>query len=201
MTDSPRASAADIDRIVASARRLGVELDEMEAMQWLTAVALAKQSADVVVDIESGVYGHRVTMLDFSPEDLAFFRSVGDLVEFADEDDVETALALSGSAAQSKVQTYPGDCDYFERVNIKAPTREAACRRLGEIIRAKALATAVGRHVSPHRGEVRQPPGRHRAQRARHSQRLADRMGPHRDRGAPVLRRGFRRQHGRGHLG
>jgi hypothetical protein len=143
-TDSPRASAADIDRIVASARRLGVELDEMEAMQWLTAVALAKHSADVVVDIESGVYGHRVTMLDFSPEDLAFFRSVGDLVEFADEDDVETALALSGSAAQSKVQTYPGDCDYFERVNIKAPTREAACRRLGEIMRAKALETAAG---------------------------------------------------------
>ena len=34
---------------------------------------------------------------------------------------VETALALSGSAAQSKIQTYPGDCDYFERVNILAP--------------------------------------------------------------------------------
>lgn len=144
MTDRTGSSSADIERIVASASRLGVELDEMEALQWLTAVALAKQSADVVVDVEAGVYGHRVTMLDFSPDDLAYFRSVGHLVEFADAEDVETALALSGSAAQSKVQTYPGDCDYFERVNIKAPTREDACVRLGELIRDKALATVAG---------------------------------------------------------
>jgi len=145
LTERSSAPAADVERIVASAARLGVELDEMEALQWLTAVALAKKSsADVVVDVSSGVYGHRVTMLDFSPDDLAHFRSVGDLVQFADQDDVETALALSGSAAQSKVQTYPGDCDYFERINIKAPTRDDACRRLGELIRDKALATLSG---------------------------------------------------------
>ncbi len=137
-------SSADLDRIMASAHRLGVELDEMEALQWLTAVALARESTDVVVDLREGVFGHRVTMLDFSAADLAYFRQVGELVQFDDEPDVETALALSGSAAQSKVQTYPGDCDYFERVNIKASTREAACRRLGELIRAKALSTRNG---------------------------------------------------------
>ena len=135
---------SDLARIVASARRLGVELDEVEALQWLTAVALARDSSDVVVDMGSGVFGHVVTMLDFSPDDLAYFRKVGELVELHDEEDVETALALSGSAAQSKVQTYPGDCDYFERVNIKAATREDACRRLGEILRAKALEAAAG---------------------------------------------------------
>ncbi len=145
MSGSSTGPSADVARIMASARRLGVELDEMEALQWLTAVALAKKSsADVVVDVGSGVFGHRVTMLDFSPADLAYFRSIGDLVEIGDADDVETALALSGSAAQSKVQAYPGDCDYFERVNIKAPTRAAACVRLGELIRDKALATVSG---------------------------------------------------------
>ncbi len=116
----------------------------MEALQWLTAVALAKESADVVVDIDSGVFGHRVTMLDFSAEDLGYFRKVGELVGLDNTEDVETALALSGSAAQSKVQTYPGDCDYFERVNIKADTREAACRRLGQVVRNKALAKMEG---------------------------------------------------------
>jgi hypothetical protein len=135
---------SDLDRIVASARRLGVELDDVEALQWLTAVALARESSDVVVDMGSGVFGHVVTMLDFSPDDLAYFRKVGELVELHDEEDVETALALSGSAAQSKVQTYPGDCDYFERVNIKAATREAACARLGEVMRAKALDATEG---------------------------------------------------------
>jgi hypothetical protein len=83
-------------------------------------------------------------MLDFSPQDLAHFRAIGRLVGFEDAPGVETALALSGSAAQSKIQTYPGDCDYFERINIQAPTREDACRRLAALMREKALATLSG---------------------------------------------------------
>ncbi|MGI9001092.1 MAG: hypothetical protein ACR2GH_05440 [Pseudonocardia sp.] len=79
-------------------------------------------------------------MLDFSPEDLARFRAIGKIVEFDDTPGViETALALSGSAAQSKIQTYPGDCDFFERVNIIAPTRAQACDLLADLIRQKAL--------------------------------------------------------------
>ena len=48
---------------------LGVELDESDAIQWLTAVAAirSEDGDDVVMDVESGVFGHRVTMLDFSP--------------------------------------------------------------------------------------------------------------------------------------
>jgi hypothetical protein len=66
-------------------------------------------------------------------------------VEFKDEPGVvETALALSGSSAQSKIQTYPGDCDYFERVNIKAPTRDEACQVLARLMREKALGTLKG---------------------------------------------------------
>ncbi|MBM3694365.1 MAG: hypothetical protein FJW79_00245 [Actinobacteria bacterium] len=134
---------ADLDRIVASAHRLGVELDEADALQWLAAVAAA-EGEELVVDDATGVFGHRVSMLDFSPEDLAHFRAVGRLVGFDDAPGVETALALSGSAAQSKIQTYPGDCDYFERVNLLAATREEACRRLATLMREKALATLTG---------------------------------------------------------
>jgi hypothetical protein len=84
-------------------------------------------------------------MLDFSETDLEHFRKLGRLVEFSDvPGKVETALALSGSAAQSRIQTYPGDADYFERVNILAPTRNEACKILADLIREKTAATLKG---------------------------------------------------------
>ncbi|MFN2235219.1 MAG: hypothetical protein ACK2U1_13415, partial [Anaerolineales bacterium] len=137
---------ADLQRIIESAQRLGVELDEAEALQWLSAIAgFASTDQDVVMDERSGVFGHKVTMLDFSDEDLEHFREVGRLVEFYDvPGKVETALALSGSAAQSKIQTYPGDADYFERVNIIAPDRQTACQILGELIYEKVAQKAQG---------------------------------------------------------
>jgi hypothetical protein len=137
--------SAEVARILESARRLGVELNEEEALQWLTAMAAGAAGGDVVVDTRAGVFGHRVTMLDFSPEELDYFRRVGRLVEFMDEPGVvETALALSGSAAQSKIQTYPGDCDFFERVNIRAATRTDCNAIVSRLIRDKALQTEKG---------------------------------------------------------
>ena len=141
----PRPTSADLAQVIESAQRFGIELDEEEALQWLTAMAHSEAQQDLVVDKDSGVFGHRVAMLDFSPQDLAYFREVGRLVEFHDRPgEVETALALSGSAAQSKIQSYPGDCDYFERVNIIAPTREKACLILADLMREKALSTEKG---------------------------------------------------------
>jgi hypothetical protein len=135
----------EMKQIIESARRLGVELDEHEAIQWLVAISGGHGDIDIVEDEREGIFGHRITLLDFSPERLAYFRKVGKLVEFLDEPDVvETALALSGSAAQSRIQTYPGDADFFERVNIKAPTRSEACEILGRIMREKALSTQKG---------------------------------------------------------
>ena len=134
----------ELQQIIESAQRLGVELDEADALQWLASMTAA-QHEQVVVDVHSGTFGHRITMLDFSDDDLAHFRKIGKLVEFEDiPGKVETALALSGSAAQSKIQTYPGDADFFERVNIRADTREEACRILGEIMLDKALNTLQG---------------------------------------------------------
>jgi hypothetical protein len=134
----------EMSRIIESARRLGVELDEHEATQWLIAIAAAESQADIEVDERTGIFGHRITLLDFSPERLEYFRKMGNLVEFYDEPGVETALALSGSAAQSRIQTYPGDADFFERVNIHAPTREEACQVLSRLIREKAINTKKG---------------------------------------------------------
>lgn len=137
----------EIARILESAQRLGVEVDEADAIQWLTNMASEKEGDSITMDKRNGVFGHNISMLDFSEKELEYFRRVGRLVEFADiPGKVETALALSGSAAQSKIQSYPGDCDYFERVNILAPTRKEACKILGEIMRSKALDTVQGPH-------------------------------------------------------
>ncbi len=134
----------DLKKIIESAQRLGVEMDEGDALQWLTAIT-AQGDSDIAMDDRAGIFGHSVSMLDFDDADLAHFRKIGRLVEFADiPGKVETALALSGSAAQSKIQTYPGDADYFERVNIIAPGKEEACAILGDVMREKALSTLKG---------------------------------------------------------
>ncbi len=144
MTATDDASNPDIQRIVESARRLGVEIDEADTAQWLAAIA-AQSETDVAVDAESGAFGHRVAMLDFSPRELARFRSIGRIVELTGDPAVtQGALALSGSAAQSKIQSYPGDADFFQRFNILAPTRDAACAILAESMRAKILAFTRG---------------------------------------------------------
>lgn len=134
----------EIEQIIKSAKALGVEMDEEEAIQWLTAITAMDHQTDLAVDHESGVFGHRVVLLDFDPADLERVRRVAAIVELDDRPNVETAIALSGSSAQSHVQTFPGDFDYFERVNVKAETKEEACRLLGEVIRDKAIRFAVG---------------------------------------------------------
>ena len=145
MSEANAKPEAELAQIIESARRLGVEIEEADALQWLTNMASLREDHEITVDVRTGVFGHNVTMLDFSAEELEYFRRIGRLVEFADvPGQIETALALSGSAAQSKIQSYPGDCDYFERVNIIAPTREEACRILGKIMREKALSTLKG---------------------------------------------------------
>jgi hypothetical protein len=142
-TDTTRAEA--IARVVESATRLGVELDEREAAEWVAAMETEATGGDLVVNVDSGVYGHRVTMLDFQPSDLARFREMAPIVGFEDRPpQVLTALSISGSAAQSKINAYPADCDFFERVHITADTRAEACAILADLIRQKALDTAVG---------------------------------------------------------
>lgn len=134
----------EIAKIRESAQRLGIELDEDEALQWLTQMAVQDKD-EITVDAKNFVYGAKVAILDFSPQDLAYFRRIGKIVALADKPGViETALALSGSAAQSKIQRNPGDADFFQRVNIKAPTRDEAVKILADAMRAKGLETLHG---------------------------------------------------------
>ncbi len=142
MTNAELQSA--IDRVIDSAARMGVELDAGEARRWIDSMAAEATGGDVVVDVDTGVFGHRVSMLDLDPATLARFQRMMPIVGFENRDNVQTALALSGSAAQSRIQAYPADADFFERIHITAPTREEACRILGEIMRDKALATMSG---------------------------------------------------------
>ena len=143
--DRPAEQPNAMTALIESARPLGIELDQDEAAAWVAALEAEQEGGDVVVDVDSGVYGHRVTMLDFSARDLARFRAIGEIVGFPDRPpQVLTALALSGSAAQSKVNTYPGDADFFERIHITAPTRAAACAILADEMREKALSTLDG---------------------------------------------------------
>lgn len=136
--------AEDLQRIIESAKRLGVELDEKDTVAWLAAIA-AHSDDDVSVDTSSGTFGHRVAMLDFSPRDLARFRKIGEIVELTGDPAVsEGALALSGSAAQSKIQSFPGDADFFQRFNIRAATREEACALLARFFKEKVQAFTRG---------------------------------------------------------
>lgn len=145
MNTSPTPSSSIRERVMASASRLGVELNEAELERWVNTVTTTDGDDRVVTDERTGIFGHRLSMLDFDPQQLARFRAIGRIVEFEDvPGQVETALALSGSAAQSKIQTYPGDCDFFERVNVIAPTRAAACDLWARVLSDKAIKSMSG---------------------------------------------------------
>ncbi len=71
-----------LQQIMESAQALGVDFDEEKALQWLTAIAaLEADAADVAVDEASGVFAHRVVLLDFDPTDLERLRRVAAIVE------------------------------------------------------------------------------------------------------------------------
>ncbi|QIG45564.1 hypothetical protein G5V58_24975 [Nocardioides anomalus] len=146
MSETP-APEDDVTRLVESAQRLGIELDAADTERWLAAMTREDgvETEDIVIDETAGVFGHRVSMLDFSARDLARFRAIGAIVEVTGPEGVaEGALALSGSAAQSKIQTHPGDADFFQRLNIRAVSRAEACSVLAGLMRDKAIGFETG---------------------------------------------------------
>lgn len=122
---------------VGTAERLGIELDELAAKQWMLAVA--EGDAGVDVDEAAGVFGNRVAMLDFDRDDLARLRRLVPHVRLVAHPQVESAIAISGSSAQGEVQLFPGDADFFERAHIRASTEAEAAQVLREVMRATAL--------------------------------------------------------------
>ena len=158
MTPEP-VPQADLDRIVASARRLGVELDEADALQWLAAVAAAG-GGEVVVDDAAGVFGHRVSMLDFSSEDLAHFRAIGapgGLRRCPRGGDRPGPVGLGGAVEDPdlprglrllRARQHPGP---HPRRRLPAARRADAGEGPGHSHRG---------HLPAHRGQVRQLPAR-----------------------------------------
>ncbi|MBN1330910.1 MAG: hypothetical protein JXA54_15670 [Candidatus Heimdallarchaeota archaeon] len=129
-----------IKKIVDAANRLGVEIDEEEALKWIDDMKKISMEEDDYSINEQGIYGHKISLIDFDSKDLERYKKIADVVGLPDTKGVvETAISLSGSAAQGKIQRFPGDLDFFERVNIISNTKEEACKIIGEVMRTKAL--------------------------------------------------------------
>jgi hypothetical protein len=88
----------------------------------------------VLQETEQGVFGIADVIADFDPAQLDTLRRVAGFIRTTDRPGVQAAIALAGSAAQSRFQLFPGDCDFFERVHIEAPTRDEAIATLAALM-------------------------------------------------------------------
>jgi len=135
-----------LEEVIRSARRMNVELDEAEALAWLEAIQSKDAGSDIVMDERTGVFGKNVAMLDFSPERLEYFRTIGGLVEFSDiPGRVETALALSGSSPNRRSSATPVTAIILsESISSRRPGRRPA-RSLRRSCGKRRLASSRGR--------------------------------------------------------
>jgi hypothetical protein len=135
-------TAAGVDDASSVAAALGLELDADEARRWMVAVETSERTG-VGTDAGTGVFGNRVALLDFDPEDLGRLRRLVPHVRLVAHPAVESAIAISGSSAQGRVQLFPGDADFFERVHIRASSADEAQRILRTAMRDTALRALV----------------------------------------------------------
>ena len=141
--DDPGAAANETERAIGEAAEaaagLGIEFDVQEARRWMLAVSAAERSGSGVQQAPGGIFANRIALADFDPGDLDYFRRLAQRVRVVARPNVESAIAIAGSSAQGQVQVFPGDADFFERVNIRAPDLAGARAVLGELLRATAL--------------------------------------------------------------
>jgi len=128
-----------LDDIAAAARRLGVEFDAQAARSWMLAVSSADRGRGWAQEAASGIFGSQIALADFNQADLDYFRHLAQRVRLVRHPNVESAIAIAGSSAQGKIQLFPGDADFFERVNLKAPDLAAARALLRDLLRLTAL--------------------------------------------------------------
>jgi hypothetical protein len=93
-----------------------------------------------------GVFGLDDVVGDFDASGVDSLREIADMIRTEAREGVRSAMALAGSAAQSKFQLFPGDCDFFERVHIVAPTREDAV----EVLAATMIESVARTFTNPH---------------------------------------------------
>jgi len=130
---------ARMDEVVDTAGDLGVEVDAEEARRWMLAVAAGGDPGTIAVDASAGIFADRVTMLDFDPDDLDHIRGLVPHARVEAHPAAESAIAIAGSTAQGRVQLFPGDVDFFERVHLRAKDEAEAHRILREVLRGTAL--------------------------------------------------------------
>ena len=136
-----------VDEIAQAANRTGVELDVHEAARWILAVSAAERQSAFAQDTQTGIFGHRISLMDFDAKELDYFRRLAQHVRAVRHPQVESAIAIAGSAAQGQVQLFPGDNDFFERVNITANTIAEARQILRDVMRQTALRAISERDI------------------------------------------------------
>jgi len=94
-----------------------------------------------------GVFGLDDVVGDFDAAGVDAVREIAAMIRTQPREGVRSAMALAGSAAQSKFQLFPGDCDFFERVHILAPSREEAVETLASTMIASVAATFTNTHL------------------------------------------------------
>ncbi len=180
--DTP--TSVDLDRIVSSASRMGVELDEIEALQWLTAVALAKESTDVVVDLRRRrvrTSGHHAGLQLGGPGLLPPGRPAWS--------SSRPTTMTSRRHWRSRGRPPSRRCRPIRAIattssgsTSRPDTGRRPVVRLGEVDAQQGAGHPGRRHLPAHRGQVRQLPHRRDA-------RTADLM-PQGQRRLPGRRRG-----------
>jgi hypothetical protein len=136
---------ARLDEVIDTASDMGVEVDVEEARRWMLAVAAGGDTGTIAVDPSAGIFGDRVTMLDFDPDDLDHIRRLVPHARVETHPAAVSAVAIAGSTAQGRVQLFPGDVDFFERVHIRAEDESQAHQVLRDVLRETAL-RALGEH-------------------------------------------------------
>ncbi len=94
-----------------------------------------------------GVFGLDDVVGDFDAAGVEAIREIAGMIRTQPHDGVRSAMALAGSAAQSKFQLFPGDCDFFERVHIRADTREDAVETLATTMIESVATTFTNPHL------------------------------------------------------
>src|SRR5262245_56639461 len=78
-----------------------IEFDAEQARTWVLAVA-SGEGGGLGHDGATGVFGNRVALLDFDPEDLDRLRRLVPSVRLVAHPALESAIAISGSSAQGR---------------------------------------------------------------------------------------------------
>lgn len=135
-------SESVIDELVEVAGGAGIGLDRDAARSWLQAVASAIATPEEFTRSTDGEFGgHELALLDFDPTVASRLRRIGRLIATPAVEGVSSALAIAGSAAQGRIQPFPADADFFERIHVQAPNRTIAAARLADALRATVVQT------------------------------------------------------------